>query len=143
MKRLLIVALVVTACGKDAPMAPTPPKPQTIAGSWSGTFETVTYTTTPILVDINQINATVTGTWASSGGGAVRPFGNINGTVDVTRFVGTVTYNYMGGPTCSGSFAGSVSPTTIDWTSPGFTTGDCGLSAPGNPLGVRFVLQRR
>lgn len=148
MKRFGIAALLLLAGCGSTPTAPTPPPapapvPAAIAGGWSGTFETITYSTTPIVVDLNQIGATVTGTWASTGGGAVRPFGNINGTVDPTSFIGTITYNFTGGPTCTASFSGTASATTLNWSSPGFTTGSCGLAAPGNPLNVRFVLQRR
>lgn len=140
---LIVFVLLVSACGKDNPVKPTPPPPQpvNIAGSWSGTFESQTYLTEAILMDLNQIGANVTGTWAQSGG--VKAFGNVNGTVSPTSFIGTISYNYAGGSTCSASFSGPTTTTTINWTSPGFTTGDCGLASPGNPLGVRFVLQRR
>jgi len=142
-----VLSLVLVGCGgSSGPTAPTsppaPPPPVNIAGAWSGTFETQTYTTTPIVIDLVQVGGTVTGTWASSGG-TVRPYGNVNGTVDTTTFAGTITYNYSNGPTCSGSFSGNSTLNTLNWSSPGFTTGSCGLSAPGNPLSVRFVLQRR
>lgn len=146
---LIAVAMaVMVACGGGSTTAPSPPPPPpppppvNIAGAWSGTFETQTYTTTPIIIDLVQVGATVTGTWVSSGG-TVRPFGNVNGTVNTTTFAGTITYNYANGPTCSGSFSGNSTLNTLNWSSPGFTTGNCGLSPPGNPLNVRFVLQRR
>lgn len=144
MRKLILIAALASACGgsKAAPLAPTPPPPAAVAGSWSGTFESATYNTVPILVDLNQIGANVTGTWTSTGG-TVRPFGNVSGTVDQTSFAGTVSYNYANGPTCSAAFSGTANSATLNWSSPGFTTGNCGLTAPGNPLGVRFVLQRR
>ena len=92
-------------------------------------------------MDLNQVGASVTGTWAATGG-TVRPVGNISGTVDTASFTGTVTFNYSGGPTCSGSFTGSAGGATLTWNSPGLTTGSCGLNL-GNPLTVRWVMQRR
>lgn len=143
MKRLLLViALCCSACGSDTPTtASQVPQYAQISGSWSGTFESTTYSTVPIAVSLNQIAGAISGTWTSTGG-TVIAFGNVNGTVDAGSFVGTISYNYQGGPTCSGSFSGTANA-SLNWTSPGFTTGNCGLSAPGNPLGVRLVLQRR
>lgn len=143
----ILATLATAACGGGStPTAPTPPPPPpppvNIAGSWSGTFESATYLPSAIFVDLVQVGGSVTGTWLSSGG-SVRPFGNINGTVDTTTFAGTVTFNYTNGPTCSGSFSGPSTAATLRWSSPGFLTGNCGFSSPGNPLNVTFVLQRR
>lgn len=140
------IALTVSACGgggnstPTAPSLPAPPPVAQISGSWSGTFESSNYATTSILVTINQTSATISGTWAGSG--TTREAGTISGTVDNSSFSGTVTYSFNQGPTCQGSFSGTASTTTLNWSSAGFT-GNCGLSSPGNPLGVRFVLQRR
>lgn len=142
MRRLLcVVALLTAACGGSTPVAPSPPPVAQIAGSWSGTFESLTYASEAVLVDLNQTGSTITGTWVMTSGLQAR--GNISGTVDPSAFSGSVTYNYLNGPTCVASFSGLAANATLNWTSPGFTTGTCGLSAPGNPLGVRFVLQRR
>ena len=138
---LFLSALALSACGSSpsAPTPPPPPPPAQVAGAWSGTFES-NYSPEAVFVDLTQVSATVTGTWAMTSG--VRAIGNISGTVDTSQFTGTITYNYTDGPTCQASFSGTASATTLVWTSPGFT-GNCGLSAPGNPTNARFVLQRR
>lgn len=142
---LALAAAISLACGggSGTPTTPTPPPPPPVAqisGNWSGTFETSTYATVPILVTLNQTAATISGTWATSG--TTREAGTISGTVDSTSFVGTVTFSFNQGPTCQGAFSGTASTSTLNWSSPGFT-GNCGLASPGNPLNVRFVLQRR
>lgn len=144
---VIVIALTISACGGglQAPTAPTvivaqPPPVTQISGNWSGTFESSNYATSSVLVTINQTSATISGTWAGSG--TVREAGTISGTVDSTSFTGTITYSFNQGPTCQGSFSGSALTTTLNWSSAGFT-GNCGLASPGNPLGVRFVLQRR
>lgn len=140
----LLSFLIVGCGGSKTPTAPTPPPPPppaAVAGAWSGTFEATNYATVSILVDLTQVSASVTGTWVKSSPGT-RESGNISGTVDQSSFTGTLTYTFGTAPTCMGSFSGTASTSTLNWSSPGFT-GNCGLAAPGNPVGVRFVLQRR
>lgn len=140
--RWLPILVLLSACGGSDNLpgpTPPPPPPAQIAGAWSGTFES-NYAPEAVFVDVTQVSATVTGTWLMTSG--VRARGNISGTVDTANFTGTVTYNYEGGPTCQASFSGTASATSLMWSSPGFT-GNCGLAAPGNPTGARFVLQRR
>ena len=132
---LIVLALLgVVSCGGS----PTAPRPAQIAGGWSGTFES-NYSPEAMFMDLTQVTAAVTGTWLMTSG--VQARGNITGTGNASQFTGTVTYNYINGPTCQASFSGDVSDTSIAWTSPGFT-GNCGLIG-GNPTSVRFVLQRR
>jgi hypothetical protein len=91
-------------------------------------------------MDLTQSSGTINGTWAMTSG--VKATGIITGTVDKTSFSGNVTYNLTNGASCSGSVSGAASAaTTMTWTSPGLT-GNCGLVG-GNPVNVRFVLQRR
>jgi hypothetical protein len=143
LKRSLVVAFVsavVAGCGGDSnPVAPSPPPPVQVQGGWSGTFES-NYSPEAIFVDLTQVGGTVTGTWVMSSG--IRARGNISGAVDTAQFTGILTYAYPNGPTCQGSFSGLSTTARLEWTSPGFT-GNCGLSAPGNPTNARFVLQRR
>ena len=140
---LIVVALFAGGCGESSTAATNVGAASAaVAGGWSGTFETTTYSTVPIVMDLTQVGATVTGTWATTGG-TLRPFGSVNGTVDLTTFSGTMTFKYTDGPTCSAAFSGPASGVTLNWSSAGFTTGDCGLSDPGNPMTVRLVLQRR
>ncbi len=138
---LLVVAILATACGgdNDRPLAPSPPPPVQIAGNWSGTFES-NYSPEAVLVNLTQVGANVTGTWAMTSG--VRATGNVSGAVDAGAFTGIITYGLSSGAICQGSFSGLSLVSSLNWSSPGFT-GNCGLSAPGNPVNVRFVLQRR
>jgi hypothetical protein len=138
-----VAALALVGCGggNSTPVSPSPPPPAQIAGAWSGTFEALNYAAESIAVDLNQVTGSVTGTWVKTSPGD-REAGNITGTVDRTAFTGTITFTIGNGPTCSASFSGPASSATLNWSSPGFT-GNCGLAPPGNPVNVRFVLQRR
>ena len=142
---LLVLALALSACGgKNNPIAPPPPpppQPAQIAGNFSGTFESSTYSPIAIFVSLNQTGTTISGTWSGTTG-TNGIAGNITGTVDPSTFTGTISFSFNQTAGCSGSFTGSAAPNTLNWSSPGFT-GNCGLSAPGNPLAPRFVLQRR
>lgn len=141
----LMLVAIAAGCGggSSSPTAPTPPPPPPpvqVAGQWSGTMETSNYIALPVFVTLSQSGATVTGTWASQTGSAAIA-GNISGTVDQSTFTGTITYSINQTAGCSGSFSGSSTTATLNWSSAGFT-GNCNL-AGGNPLSPRFVLQRR
>ena len=144
---LVLVAMLSTACGggSDRPAAPSPPPPPppvNIGGTWTGTFES-NYSPEAVTMNLTQVVASITGTWAlTSGPEALRATGNISGTVDPSLFTGIVTHALPSGQTCQGSFSGPSNTSQLLWSSPGFT-GNCGFSAPGNPVNVRFVLQRR
>ena len=141
---LLVLVLALAACGgKSSPTAPPPPPPQPaqIAGNWSGTFESSNYAPVAVFLQLNQTSAAITGTWAAQSGGSGIA-GNITGTVDPTTFTGTITFSINQTTGCSGAFSGNASSTgNLTWSSAGFT-GNCNLVA-GNPLGPRFVIQRR
>lgn len=146
MMRYWASLVLLVACGcSDTPTAPTPPPPSPVqlAGLWTGTFESQTYSSQAMTMELGQVGNTITGTWAMSTSVLAR--GNVTGVVDTTTFTGTVTFNLPtpNAPICTASFTGASTRTTIEWSSAGFATGNCGLTAPGNPLGVRFVLQRR
>lgn len=131
---VLVLSFVPACSGNDDG-----PSGAQIAGSWSGTFES-NYTPEAIFVDVTQVSEHVTGTWAMQSG--IRAAGTISGDVSKTNFTGIITYSFTGGPVCQASFSGGANSSSMTWTSPGFT-GSCGLSSPGNPTNVRFVLQRR
>jgi hypothetical protein len=142
MRRLIVLsAMLVAGCGSpSAPSPPPPPPPAQIAGNWSGTFESATYSPLAVFMTLSQTSTTVTGTWAAQSGSS-GVAGNITGTVDATSFTGTITLSINQTAGCSGSFSGSAATATLNWSSAGFT-GNCNLNL-GNPLSPRFVLQRR
>ena len=138
----LALTIFVVGCGGGSnPVAPSPPLPVQIGGSWSGTLESFTYATMSVVATINQAGSTISGTWWTTDAG-VPLAGAMNGTVDRGTFTGTITLSVNQRPSCQGAFSGSATLTSFNWSSPGFT-GDCGFSAPGNPIGPRFVMQRR
>jgi hypothetical protein len=143
MRRLCCIAVAVglSACGggNKSPVAPTPPPPASIAGGWSGTFES-NYRPEAVFMDVTQAGGNVTGTWAMTTG--VLASGTLSGSVTSSDFTGLITYSFPRGPVCQGSFSGAAGGNALSWQSPGLT-GNCGLSAPGNPTNVRFVMQRR
>lgn len=139
---LVIVALLAVGCGKDSPVAPTPPQPAQIAGGWTGT---ISYTaagspsTQAIVMDLTQAGATVNGTYVvgSLFGGTV------TGATTATGFSGTFTFNgrTASGTACTGTFAVSgpaSAAATLQWTSPA-VTGNCN----GTPVGMTIAVQRR
>ena len=132
---LLLCVSAAGACGDDDPVAPSAVN---IAGPWSGTFESQ-YLPEAVFMDLTQAGTSVTGTWVMSSG--LRANGTVSGSVSGSQFTGLMTYSYTGGPVCQGSFSGSAGISNLTWTSPGFT-GTCGLVG-GNPVSVRFVMQRR
>lgn len=142
---ILVLCGLAVGCGGSNPTAPSPPPPPppvSISGSWTGTFES-NYSPDAIAMTLTQVGASITGTWAiQSGTTALRATGTVSGTVDTAQFTGLITHALPSGQTCQGSFSGSSTTSQLLWTSPGFT-GNCGFSAPGNPVNVRFVLQRR
>ncbi len=151
MRRIALVMLgvAVMACGdKKSPVAPTPPRPASVSGDWSGTFEyqqgSRTGLSQAVVVTLAQTNTTVSGNFVIVG---LTASGSISGTVDSTSFTGTVqiTVPATGGGLCNGSgaLAGPAPATslvqTLRWTGPGFLTTDCG----NMPIGIAFALQRR
>ena len=154
----LLLAISAVSCEGDRrsiPTAPTPPTPVQIAGTWGGTLATSNYAATdgtdalvltiisPVTMSLNQSGSTITGTWASNSiSGGVTEAGTVSGTADSATFTGTITYIFGDRPTCQGTFSGSSTVSTLDWSSRGLT-GNCWLAPPGNPLTMRFVLQRR
>lgn len=143
MRRLLVISALVfvSACGgnKNDPTSPT--NFAQVGGGWSGTFES-NYQPEAIFMDVTQAGSSVSGTW-SAPSSLVRANGTIAGTVTQFAFTGIITYSYSSSRTvCQGSFSGIAGGVTMTWTSPGFT-GNCDLLPPGNPINVRFILQRR
>jgi hypothetical protein len=147
----LLLAISAVSCegdGTRSPTAPTPGTPVQIAGTWAGTYRSGDDAATgagnmfrvisPITMNLNQTGSTITGTWASTLG---NERGTVSGTVDSASFVGTITYAFDAEPACEGAFSGLSTVGTLNWSSPGMT-GDCWLASPGNPLAMRFVLQR-
>lgn len=110
-----------------------------IVGIWSGTLESDNYLPIAAFMDLRQAGTRVDGTWAASGGPRIE--GNITGQIEGSNFSGNITFSIQNAPPCSGSFSGSVSGAAFRWNSSGFT-GPCSLNN-GNPLGPRFVMQRR
>jgi hypothetical protein len=146
---VVLLGLAASGCGdKKSPAAPTPPRPASVAGDWTGTFEyqqgSRSGLSQAVIVTLAQTNTTVSGNFVIVG---LTATGSISGTVDATSFTGTVqiTLPASGGGLCNGSGAltGPAPATslvqTLRWTGPGFLTTDCG----NMPIGVVFALQRR
>ena len=146
---VVVLGLSVIGCGdKKSPAAPTPPRPASVAGDWTGTFEyqqgTRTGLSQAVVVTLAQTETTVSGNFAIVG---LLATGSITGVVNSNSFTGTVaiTMPASGGGLCNGSGAltGPAPATslvqTIRWTGPGFLTADC----TNMPLGLTFALQRR
>jgi hypothetical protein len=146
---VVLLGLAASGCGdKKSPAAPTPPRPASVAGDWTGTFEyqqgSRSGLSQAVIVTLAQTNTTVSGNFVIVG---LTATGSISGTVDSTSFTGTVqiTLPASGGGLCNGSGAltGPAPATslvqTLRWTGPGFLTTDCG----NMPIGVVFALQRR
>jgi hypothetical protein len=136
-----VLALLSASCGGKSPVAPTPPPPANVAGSWTGNLQSSNWASQAVNTLFNQSGSSVSGTWSASPNDWN---GTLTGTTDAATFTGTFTIsapNALGaGPRCTGtaSVNGSASGVTLRWTSPGFT-GSC----TGMPVGLTWNLQRR
>lgn len=136
---LCLLALALVGCGDSNPVAPTPPPPVSIAGAWSGTWESANFTPRAVLIDITQTGGTINGTWVTSPDGWN---GTLTGTVDAGSFSGSLTFNARSttGSACTGNgaFSGMATAGSLRWTSPAIT-GNC----TGLPTTNSLTLQRR
>jgi hypothetical protein len=132
LNRKIVAALVLlgtNACGgNSSPSAPTAPVNVNVAGAWVGTMS---YTQNnadgaaaqfnqAVSLSLTQSDTTVGGTWTSTNGPARS--GTVGGSVTVSAFSGSFTYNATStnGNPCTGTLAvsGAVSGNSLTWTSP-------------------------
>jgi hypothetical protein len=137
------LALLATACGKDTPVAPTPPPPANIAGGWTGTFQGTqggTPFTVAFLMDLTQAGDNVNGTYSTSGGSTFN--GTVSGATTPSTFSGSFTFNARTttGAACTGTFvaSGNAGGTTMNWTSPAISA-----TCSNTPVGMTIAVQRR
>jgi hypothetical protein len=145
MRLALIVCLVVSvaACANStAPSAVSAGTTTNIAGTWNGTIASTNNPTLQFGMVLAQSGADVTGTWDST---SVSWAGQIRGTVNGASFDGQLTFSgtTLSGTVCTGTapVAGSVSGSTITWTSAsGVVGGSCPVSLP---VGLEIDVQHQ
>lgn len=143
--RLIVLAplvLALAACSSESGSSTTPTSPSAaqVTGSWTGSLDSTNFAQQGMTLTLTQSGTSVTGTWTAT----PLPFsGAVSGAMSGDTFTGSLTLSTPGatGGTCAGTaaFTGSVSATTLTWTSQSGFTGPCG----GMPVGVRIVAQRR
>lgn len=136
---ILLVGSLTYGCGKDSPVAPTPPQPAYVAGGWTGTLGSSNFTAQAVSFLLVQAGTTVTGTWSIASGVTT---GTITGTINTSSFAGTFTTDAPSdkGVRCTGtaSVGGPAGAGTFVWTSPGFS-GNCN----NMPTNLTFRMQRQ
>jgi hypothetical protein len=145
MRLALIVCLVVStaACASStAPSAVSNGSTTNIAGTWNGTIASTGNPTLQLGMVLAQSGADVTGTWDST---SVSWAGKISGTVNGASFNGQLTFSgtTLTNVVCTGTatVAGSVSGTTMTWTSAsGVVGGSCPVSLP---VGLKIDVQHQ
>ena len=146
MRFALMACLVVSvaACGGSStgPTAASAGTTMNIAGTWNGTIASTNNPTLQFGMVLTQSGADVTGTWDST---SVSWAGQISGTVNGTSFDGQFKFSGTAsdGTVCTGTatVAGSVSGSTMTWTS---TTGVVGGSCPVSlPVGLKIDVQHQ
>jgi hypothetical protein len=145
MRLALIVCLVVNvaACANStAPSALSSGTTTNIAGTWNGTIASTGNPTLQLGMVLAQSGADVTGTWDST---SVSWAGKISGTVNGASFNGQLTFSgtTLTNVVCTGTatVAGSVSGTTMTWTSAsGVVGGSCPVSLP---VGLKIDVQHQ
>lgn len=144
MTRLLALVglcLLAAACGSDAPAAPSP---ASVAGNWTGTFQSTQAASGASIVafvmNLTQAGSSVSGTWGYSGLSIAN--GTVSGATTTSSFSGTFTFNATAtnGTACTGTFAvsGNAGGNTLTWTSPGVTANCTNL-----PTGITIAVQAR
>ena len=145
MRLALIVCLVVSAAAcanSTAPSALSSGSTTNIAGTWNGTIASTGNPTLQLGMVLAQSGADVTGTWDST---SVSWAGKISGTVNGASFNGQLTFSgtTLTNVVCTGTatVAGSVSGTTMTWTSAsGVVGGSCPVSLP---VGLKIDVQHQ
>lgn len=142
---ILTLTLCALAAGCDsralptAPAAPAPtpaPTPAPLAPNWSGTFVSSNWSLSPfpIQAHLERTGNTVKGGWIEV---LWLDFGGtIEGAIDDTAFVGTVTIL-----DCKAAVQGTFTDTTASWTSPAVNDG-CSVYGLPSPVDIKFQLSR-
>jgi len=146
MRIALILCFVVSvaACGSNstAPSAVSAGTTTNIGGTWNGTIVSSNNETAQFRMVLTQSGSDVTGTWDST---SVSWSGQISGAVDGASFDGQFKFSGTAadGTVCTGtaSVSGTVSASTMTWTSP---SGVVGGSCPAPlPVGLKIDAQRQ
>ena len=144
---ILTITLSALAAGCDSGAVPTTPSPPASTPAplapnpppfryWSGTFVSSNWEFSPFPIQalLERTGNTVKGNWWDL------PWldfgGTIEGTIDDTAFVGTVTIN-----DCKASVQGTFTDTTASWTSPTVNDG-CSAYGLQSPVDIKFQLSR-
>jgi hypothetical protein len=140
---ILFAALAATACSGSsaAPSDFSVGATTDIAGAWTGTFASSNNATAQIALNLSQSAGNVTGGWSAT---SVSWSGQITGTVSGTSFSGQLAFTGTAADNtiCNGTatLAGSVSTTTLSWTS---ASGVTGAACPAPlPAAIRIDLHR-
>lgn len=127
---------VPTAPAAPAP-TPAPPAPNPPPGAdWSGTFVSSNWSLSPFPIQarLERTGNTVKGNWFEV---LWLDFGGtIEGTIDDTAFVGTVTIL-----DCKAAVQGTFTDTTASWSSPAVNDGCSAYGLP-SPVDIKFQLSR-
>ena len=141
---ILCFAVSVAACGSTstAPSAVSAGTTTNIGGTWSGTIVSSNNATAQFRMVLTQSGSDVTGTWDST---SVSWSGQISGAVDGASFDGQFKFSGTAadGTVCTGtaSVSGTVSASTMTWTSPsGVVGGSCPAALP---VGLKIDAQRQ
>jgi hypothetical protein len=146
MRIALILCFVVSvaACGSNstAPSGVSAGTTTNIGGTWNGTIVSSNNETAQFRMVLTQSGSDVTGTWDST---SVSWSGQISGAVDGASFDGQFKFSGTAadGTVCTGtaSVSGTVSASTMTWTSP---SGVVGGSCPAPlPVGLKIDAQRQ
>ena len=117
---VLLMVVFLAACGSSYG-----PTPVNLAGTWSGTVSSTSFSPRPITVTLSQDGLSVRGAWSSSDW-----TGTISGTADNTTFSGEVSLPAVPDPLAGGECLGTVmirgdaAPNAVHWTSYGWK-GSC------------------
>ena len=138
---LTLCALAVGCDSRAVPTAPTaptatPPSPNPVAPVWTGTFVSSNWSFSPLPIEarLERTGNIVKGNWLDV---QWTDFGGtIEGTIDDTAFIGTVTIN-----NCKAEVQGSFTDTTASWTSPAVNDG-CSDYNLASPVDIKFQLSR-
>ena len=140
---IICLAVSVASCASStAPSAVSAGSTTNIAGTWNGTIASTGNPTLQFGMVLAQSGADVTGTWDST---SVSWAGQIRGAVNGVSFNGQLTFSgtTLTGVVCTGTaaVAGSVSGSTMTWTSAsGVVGGSCPVSLP---VGLKIDVQHQ
>jgi hypothetical protein len=140
---MLTLAILMAGCDSPptvtapaATPAPAPPPPSPALPGWNGTFVSSNWSLSPFPIHarFERTGNTVKGSWGEV---VWLDFGGtIEGTLDGTRFAGTVTINE-----CRAPVQGTLTETRASWSSAAVEN-DCSVFGMPSPLEITIELSR-